>query len=161
MKPNEVRDPDPWRNASAANEHAYKLQESAHRTKTIRGYARAAKAAAEAFEVAADAWETVGDLAKADIRRASADHFYREAFVVTHDHLSHGHYVVSDREARSLVERVSRNVSIVMPTGRTFYLVRISPWGRLVELHRTRLNEQEVDRLDRKRPWVYTVTGVR
>ena len=154
------RDPDPWRNASDADEHAYKLQQVAFRTPTQRtegryhpSFARNAKTAAEAFEVAADAWEEVGDETKAEIRRNNAHYFYVEAFIASHRYLSYGYYLVSDAEARRLSDGSP-------PRPGRFIPFRFTPWGaRPAELHRIWLTDFTLP--DRKRRWAYAVAGVR
>ena len=149
------RDPDPWRNASDADAHAYRLLEIAHRTRAnhLPTYPKRAKEAAEAFEVAADAWEEAGDDTNAVLRRAGADHWHREAFIFSHRPLSDGFYLVSDAEA----QRLSNGRP---PRPGHFVLFRLTPWSlHPFELHRLELHVDE--RLNKKRHWAYAVTGVR
>lgn len=159
-----ARDPDPWRNASNADAHAYKLAEVANRTRPYRQhsryravFARNAKAAAEAFEVAVDGWEEVNDKAKAEIRRGMARYFYVEAFLATHSHLSHGYYLISDAEARQLAAKIKSKP----PSEGRFLFVSLTHVGPGVELHRLDLNAHELFEFNRKRPWAYAVTGLR
>lgn len=114
--------------------------------------------AAEAFEVAADAWEEVDDKVKADIRRNMAKHFYVEAFLATHSHLSHGFYLITDAEARELALRMKSKP----PRAGRFLLVPLTmSVGPGVELHRIELNERELWAHRRKRSWSYAIAGVR
>ena len=154
------RDPDPWRNASDADEHAHKLEQVAFRTRPQRqearyraSFARNAKAAAEAFEVAADAWEEVGDHVKAEIRRSDARSWYVKAFTTLHSHLSHDYYLISDAEARQLAAKVNSKP----PTEGRFHLVPLTHVGPGVELHRLYLTDRELFEFRRKRPWAYAV----
>lgn len=158
------RDPDPWRNASVADDHAHKLEQVAFRTRPQRqqarfraAMARNARAAAEAFEVAADAWEEVDELVRADLRRNNARRWYTEAFLMEHAHLSHGFYLITDAEARELASKVNRKPP---PDGRLL-VVPLTPVGPEVHLHRLSLHERELWALRRKRPWVYAIAGVR
>ncbi len=152
-----ARDPDPWRNASDADAHAYRLNEDALRAPRSR-YAAATKEAAEAFEVAADAWEEVGDEVKADIRRDLAKRNYVESFLATHRHLSHGYYFVTDAEARRLASVAGGTRP---PQQGDFLQVPLSRVGPVVELHRLGLYTRELKELGRTRPWVYAVMGIR
>ena len=158
------RDPDPWRNASSADEHAYQLQQAAFRTRPQRqqaryrtSFARNAKAAAEAFEVAADAWEEVGDVVKAEIRRSNARRWYVETFTTLHSHLSHNYYLISDAEARQLAAKVNSKP----PSEGRFHLVPLTHVGPGVELHRLYLTDRELFEFGRKRPWAYAVAVAR
>ena len=160
------RDPDPWRNASDADAHAYKLAEEANRTRfhsrltRYRAlFARNAKAAAEAFEVAADAWEEVGDYGdKVEIRKEQARHFYIESFLAMHPHLSSGYYLISDVEARHLAARIRSRP----PRGTADFLrVPLTHVGPVIELHRLKLFTRELSEFKRKRPWAYAIARVR
>ena len=152
------RDPDPWRNASVADEHAHKLEQIAFQTRPQRqqvryreSFARNAYAAAEAFEVAADAWEEVDDTVKAKIRRDEARRWYMKAFITTHRYVRYGHHLLSDAEARELAARIRSRP----PRGEQFLSVPLSHVGPIVELRRLQLNEREMWEFRRKRPWVY------
>ena len=154
------RDPDPWRNALDADEHAYRLADEAHwarRLQPLWRLARLTKEAAEAFEVAADAWEEVGDDVKASIRRDLAKQNYVESFLASHRRLSHDWYLVSDAEARQLAEASGMK----LPDLGWFVPVMLSRLGPRVELHRELLRSHEMADLKRKRPGVYLIGGVR
>ena len=156
------RDPDPWRNASDADAHAYRLAEVANRLQPSWPFpfATASIEAGDAFEVAADAWEEVGDGVKAEIRRDHARHHYIEAFLAMHPHLSYGFYVVRDDEAKKLAAAVGARPprEAVAAAGVKTRLSRVGPD---IELHRIHLTPREREHLNQRRPWAYAVTGVR
>ena len=158
---------DAFDDARRADAYAQRLQDKtiwSRRTARASVFARDMIAAAQALEIAADAWEEAGDLVSAQARRERAHDNYVAAFRATHSYLRSWErrrdplfYPISDVEAG----RLSRAAGLRLPREGKFSVVRLSPWGPLVEIYRLELLPAEQTQLGRKRSWTYALAGVR